>query len=68
MSQPDRLRNHALACLRLESDCLQLAGDAPSPVARSHFACMARVWAAMAFSDPSVDADEKDSACVIAAN
>ena len=42
------LLKYELECLRLASDCWQLAGDAPSPAWRSHFARMAEVWQARA--------------------
>jgi hypothetical protein len=39
-------RKYELECLRLASDCSQLARDAPSPKWKSHFARMAEVWRA----------------------
>ena len=52
MLDPEQSRKHALECLRLEADCMQLAGDAPDPNSQSHFLWMARVWFAMAVSGP----------------
>ena len=54
MAGPEQLRKHALECLRLEADCMQLAGDAPNPNLQSHFLRMARAWLALAVSGPSV--------------
>jgi hypothetical protein len=56
MSKPEQLRKHALVCLRLEADCMQLAGDAHNPNAQSHFVRMAGVWSSLAVSGPSVNA------------
>ena len=44
MSESDYSRKHALECLRLEADCMQLAGDIQNPALQSHFVRMARVW------------------------
>ena len=43
MLDPEQLRKYALECLRLEADCMQLAGDAPDTNSQSHFLRMARV-------------------------
>jgi hypothetical protein len=59
MLDPEQLRKCALECLRLEADCLQLAGDAADPNSQSHFLRMARVWFAMAVSGPSANAGQK---------
>ena len=56
MSKPEQLRKHALECLRLEADCMQLAGDARNPNVQSHFVRMARVWSGLAVSSPSANA------------
>jgi hypothetical protein len=58
----EQLRKYALECLRLEADCMQLAGDAPDPHFQSHFLRMARVWFAMAVSGPSANAGQKTPA------
>ena len=55
MSMPEQLRKHALECLRLEADCMQLAGDARNPNVQSHFARMARLWSGLAVSGPSAN-------------
>ncbi len=52
MSKPEHLRKHALDCLRLQADCMQLAGDARNPDLQSHFVRMARNWLALAVSGP----------------
>jgi hypothetical protein len=59
MSEPEQSRKYALACLRLEADCMQLAGDAPSPNSQSHFLRMAQVWSALAVSMPNANGDRK---------
>jgi hypothetical protein len=57
MFDRERSRKHALECLRLESDCMQLAGDAHNPNMQSHFVRMGRFWSALAVSGPSENAD-----------
>jgi hypothetical protein len=47
---------HALECLRLQADCLQLSKVVPSRDLRSHFASMAQFWGALAASGPSANA------------
>ena len=54
MVGPEQLRKRALECLRLEADCMQLAGDAPNPNSQSHFLRMARAWLALAVSGSTV--------------
>jgi hypothetical protein len=60
MSESDNLRKHALECMRLATDCMQLAGDAPSPALQSHFLRMARVWTTLADQGPSADTQTKN--------
>ena len=48
MSEWDNMRKHELECMRLASDCMQLAGDVDRPALRSHFIRMARVWTTLA--------------------
>jgi hypothetical protein len=55
MSEAEHLRKHALECLRLEADCMQLVGDVRNPNVQSHFVRMARVWSALAVSGPSAN-------------
>jgi hypothetical protein len=54
-----QLQKHALECLRLQADCVQLAGVAHSPNVQSHFVSMARFWGTLAASGPSSDAGSK---------
>jgi hypothetical protein len=51
-----QLQKHALECLRLQADSMQLAGVARSPNVQSHFVAMARFWGTLAASGPSSDA------------
>lgn len=53
MSEADGCQKHALECLRMEADCMQLAVETVRPSLRSHFVRMARVWAALAIGGPS---------------
>jgi len=59
MSPAEQLRRHALECLRLEADCMQLAGDALNPNVQSQFVRTARVWSALAVSGPGANADRQ---------
>lgn len=54
MSSLEQSRKHALECLRLEAECMQLAGDTPNPHSQSHFLRMAGVWSTLAVSEPTV--------------
>jgi hypothetical protein len=56
MSDPKQLRKHALECLRLQADCMELATVAPSGNLQSHFVNMARFWGAKAVSGSSANA------------
>jgi hypothetical protein len=47
------LQRHALECLRLQADCMELAGVARSSNVQSHFVSMARFWGTLAASGPS---------------
>lgn len=55
MSSSEHFRRHSLACLRLEADCIQLAGDLRRPAWQAHFLQMAREWRSLAERDPSAD-------------
>ena len=55
MSESDNLRKHALECMRLAADCMQLAGDVHSPDLQRHFLWMARVWTTGAERGPGAD-------------
>ena len=59
MSEAKQLRKHAVECLRLQADCMQLAGVACSLNVQSHFVAMAQFWGALAASGPSSDAGSK---------
>jgi hypothetical protein len=59
MFEAKQLQKHALECLRLQADCMQLAEVARSPNVQSHFASMARFWGILAASGPSLDAGSK---------
>ena len=53
MFESDGSRKHALECLRLEADCMQLAVETDGPNLQSHFIRMAGMWAALADARPS---------------
>jgi hypothetical protein len=59
MSEPDPIRKHALECLRLEADCMHLAGDSESPRLRSHFLRMAHIWFTLGVPEPSAIAAQE---------
>jgi hypothetical protein len=59
MFEAKQLQKHALECLRLQADCMQLAGVAHSPNMQSHFVSMARFWGALAISGPNSDTGPK---------
>jgi hypothetical protein len=59
MFETKQLQKHALECLRLQADCMELAGVARSPNVQSHFVFMARFWGTLAASGPSSDAGSK---------
>ena len=59
MFEAKQLQKHALECLRLQADCMQLAGIVLSPNMQSHFVSMARFWGTLAASGPSSDAGSK---------
>ena len=61
MFEAKQLQKHALECLRLQADCMQLAGVARSLNVQSHFVSMARFWGTLAASGPSSDAGSKPS-------
>ena len=48
MSDEEFSRKHALECLRMASDCLQLAGDVRSPALQSRFLRMGKLWTNLA--------------------
>ena len=57
MSKSDRLRKHALECMRLAAHCMQLVGDLHNPALQRHFLRMAKIWTAQAELGPGPGAD-----------
>jgi hypothetical protein len=55
VAESDYSRKHELECLRMASDCMQLAGDLQNPALQSHFVRMARVWTDLAVQGPNAD-------------
>jgi hypothetical protein len=53
VSESDYSRKHALECMRLAADSMQLAGDIQNPALQSHFVRMARVWSDRAVRGPN---------------
>lgn len=52
MSKSENLRKRELECMRLAAECMQLAGDAPTPALQSHFLRMAAVWPSLVDHGP----------------
>ena len=52
VAEQDSLQTYILECLRLASDCKQLAGHVDSPALREHFQQMAEIWTAFAEEAP----------------
>jgi hypothetical protein len=48
-------RKHALECMRMAADSMQLAGDVQNPALQSHFVRMATVWSDLAVRGPNAD-------------
>ena len=46
-------RRHALECMRLAAQCMQLARDVDSPALQAHFLRMAEVWPSLAERGPN---------------
>jgi hypothetical protein len=59
MSEAKQLQRHALEWLRLQADCMQLAGAALSLNVRSHFVSMAQFWGTLAALGPNSDVGSK---------
>jgi hypothetical protein len=55
MSELNHFQRHSLECLRLEADCMELAGDFRRPAWQAHFLRMAREWRSQVDRDPSAD-------------
>ncbi|MGA2944880.1 MAG: hypothetical protein ABSE50_22870 [Xanthobacteraceae bacterium] len=56
MFEAKQLRKHALECLRLQADSMELAGVAHCRDMQSHFVLMAQFWGNLAVSGPSSNA------------
>jgi hypothetical protein len=54
-----QLRKHALECLRLQADCMELATVAHCSNMQSHFVFMAEFWGNLAVSGPNSKAGPK---------
>jgi hypothetical protein len=59
MFEAKPLQKHALECLRLQADRMQLAAVSRSANVQSHFVSMARFWGTLPASGPSSDAGLK---------
>ena len=59
MFEEEQPRKHALECLRLQADCMELAGVAHGSNVQSHFVFMAKFWGNLAVSGPSLSAGPK---------
>ena len=55
------LQKHDVECMRLASDCMQLAGDVGGPW-QQHFLLMAKHWTALAERGPGAEIQAKTSA------
>jgi hypothetical protein len=62
MFKTNQLRKHALECLRLQADCMELARDARDYDVKAHFVRMAGFWDALAVSGPESSVGPKLSA------
>ena len=60
VSDSNDLRKYELECLRLASDCMQLACDVPNPALQSHFVRMARDVQILAEQGPSADIADQE--------
>jgi hypothetical protein len=56
-----QLRKHALECLRLQTDCMELARVAHGHDVQAHFVHMAGFWGALAVSGPGSSVGLKSS-------
>lgn len=56
MVETKQLRKRALECLRLQADCMQLAGVAQGHDVQSHFVHMAGFWGTLAVAGPTPSA------------
>lgn len=58
MSESDLLRKHDLECMRLATDCKQMAADIADPDLQAHFLRMAGMWTDLASRE--ADAETAD--------
>jgi hypothetical protein len=58
--ESDNSRKRALECLRLEADCMQLAGVVHGPALQTHFVRMAREWSSLAIQGPKAGTQIKN--------
>jgi len=58
--ESDNSRKYALECLRLEADCMQLAGVVHGAALRTHFVRMAREWSSLAAQGPKAGTQTKN--------
>ena len=61
MSESANFRKHALECMRLAADCMQLVSDVQSPSLQRHFLRMAREWNAQAERGPGAETEALNS-------
>ena len=62
MLDPNGLRKYELECLRMASDCMQLANGLESPALQSHFISLAREWERRALEGPGADIEPENFA------
>ena len=48
VSESTNLQKHELECLRMETDCVQLADAVDNPSLKAHFIGMAKKWSTLA--------------------
>jgi hypothetical protein len=48
MSESEIVKKHAVACMRMATDCRNLAADVPELDLRAHFVRLARMWTELA--------------------
>jgi hypothetical protein len=59
VSDSDNWRRHALECLRLAADCMQLVGDVHNPALQRHLLRMAGLWSNRAERGQTADTQPK---------
>jgi len=48
MPESDNVQKHALACMRMATECRDLAADVPEPELKAHFIHLASMWTELA--------------------